>query len=164
MKPKFINHSIVRSKLENKRALQKKYYDKTAKSLPPLEVGQGINIQQKDKTWRPGTVLKKVGNRSFIVNSEGGFYRRNRQQLIHRSAKSQTFEPSNESPTGDIQITGNDIGESHICPSNELSHAQIQPMQSEEKNSTNDITPPEETPYVTRYGRAVKPRMMFQCN
>lgn len=141
LKPKFINHSVVRSKLENQRALGKKYYDKTAKSLPPLEIGQGIHIQQKDKTWRPGTVLKKVGNSSFIVNSEGGFYRRNRQQLIHRSAKLQTFEPSSESPTGDIQIFKNNLGKSHVRPSNELSQAQIQPMQNEVKDSFNNTTP-----------------------
>ena len=82
LEPEFIDHSVVRSKLESKRAHEKKYYDKAAKTLHQLEVGQGIQIQQKDKTWRPGTVLKKVGDRSFIVNSQGGLYRRNRQQHL----------------------------------------------------------------------------------
>ncbi|CAB3983185.1 retrotransposon-like family member retr-1 [Paramuricea clavata] len=117
---KFIDHSVVRSKLESKRAHEKKCYDKAAKPLPPLEVGQGIQIQQKDKTWRPCTVLKRVRDRSFIVNSQGGLNRRNGQQLIHRSAKFQSFEPSSESPTGDIQITRNNtdtgLSVSLFCP------------------------------------------------
>jgi hypothetical protein len=63
-----------------------------------------------------GTVLKRVGDRSFIVNSQGGLYRRNRQQLIHRAAKFQSFEASSESPMGDIQITRNNTGKSCISP------------------------------------------------
>ncbi|CAB4034950.1 Hypothetical predicted protein [Paramuricea clavata] len=110
LEPKFIDHSVVRSKLESKRAHEKKYYDKAVKTLSPLELEQGIQIQQKDKTWRPGTVLTWVGDGSFVVNSQGGLYRRNRQQLIHRSAKFQSFDPSSESPTGDIQITRNNTG------------------------------------------------------
>jgi hypothetical protein len=171
LEPKFIDHSVVRSKLESKRAHEKKWYDKASKPLPPLEVGQGIQIQQKDKTWRPGTVLKRVGDRSFIVNSQGGLYRRNRQQLIHRSAKFQSFEPGSESPTGDIQITRNNTGKSRISPirTSNAPHAPPQPLQSKLTDSSNDTTPAISSQtktgsYVTRYGRVVKPRNMFSCN
>ncbi len=61
LEPKFIDHSVVRAKLETKRAHEKECYDRTAKSLPTLKVGQSIHIQQKDKTWRLGTVLKRIG-------------------------------------------------------------------------------------------------------
>jgi hypothetical protein len=171
LEPKFIDHSVVRTKLETKRAHEKEYYDRTAKSLPTLTVGQSIHIQQKDKTWRPGTVLKRIGDRSFIVNSQGGFYRRNRQQLSHRSARFQSFDPSSESPTGDIEITRTDTGKSRTSPirTSNAPHAQTQPLQSKLTDSSNDTTSAtsnqtETRPYVSRYRRVIKRRVMFQCN
>ena len=56
-------------------------------------------MQQKDKTWRPDIDLKKLG-----IDCQGGLYRRNRQQMGHRYARLQSFEPSNGSPTGDIKM------------------------------------------------------------
>lgn len=60
LETKFIDHSVVKSKLKTKRAREKEYYDKTEKTLLSLEEGQSIQKQQ-DKTWRPGTVLKRLG-------------------------------------------------------------------------------------------------------
>ena len=44
----------VGSLLKAKRT-QQKDTDMAAKPLPTIQAGQAVQIQQKDKTWKPGT-------------------------------------------------------------------------------------------------------------
>lgn len=74
--PKVLNKSFIHKKLE-----QKQYYDKTAKELPKLEVGEKILIQNGN-IWEKGKVKKIVNERSYVVENQiGKTYRRNRKYL-----------------------------------------------------------------------------------
>ena len=69
---------------------QKEYYDRSAKPLQPLLVGDDIRYQE-GKTWKQGIVTKGDGNGSYTAkNTEGAVYRRNRRHLLQTNEK---FEP-----------------------------------------------------------------------
>jgi hypothetical protein len=62
----------------------KQQYDKTAKPLQELKIGERVRIQPTNysKQWKPGVCTAKVGPRSYLVRTdEGQTYRRNRKFL-----------------------------------------------------------------------------------
>ena len=69
---------------------QKRYYDRQAKPLPPLNVRDTVYLQSKNK-WQPGTIVDVADTpRSYIVKTqEGGTYRRNRR-FIRKDAENTT--------------------------------------------------------------------------
>ena len=75
----------VKSKKERKQAKQKKQFDKGAKELPELQVGEIVRVKLRintDKRWVKAKVLQKVNIRSYVVmTTDGQKYRRNRKHL-----------------------------------------------------------------------------------
>lgn len=75
----------IPEKLCLKRQIAKLNYDRSARDLPELNVGQPIRMKPLpgDRTgrWRKGVCLQQVGPRSYVVNVEGTTYRRNRVDL-----------------------------------------------------------------------------------
>ena len=73
----------VTEKIELKRQKAKSYHDKQAKRLPELEIGQEMQIAPnlRGKPWNLGTSTEKLSDRSYIVESNGEQYRRNREHL-----------------------------------------------------------------------------------
>ncbi|XP_066990462.1 uncharacterized protein [Macrobrachium rosenbergii] len=74
------NDNPVSQKRETWRESIKKYYDKTARDMTPLNEGQPVYYQNPDKKgWEKGSISHAQGNRSYIIEGkEGGIYRRNR--------------------------------------------------------------------------------------
>lgn len=74
------NDNPVSQKRETRRESIKKYYDKTARDMIPLNEGQPVYYQNPDKKgWEKGLISHAQGNRSYITEGkEGGIYRRNR--------------------------------------------------------------------------------------
>jgi len=54
--PKIITPSFVQKKLTFCKAQQKFYYDRHAKPLPKLSVGESVLMQMKDGNWTPAKV------------------------------------------------------------------------------------------------------------
>ncbi|KAJ7993830.1 hypothetical protein DPEC_G00258780 [Dallia pectoralis] len=81
--PRVINE--IPHKLCMKRRMAKLSYDRSAKDLPELNIGQPIRTKPLpgDRTgrWRKGVCLQQAGPRSYVVNVEGTTYRRNRVDL-----------------------------------------------------------------------------------
>ena len=73
----------VTEKIELKRQKAKSYHDKQAKRLSELEIGQEVRIAPnlRGKPWNLGTCTEKLSDRSYIVESNGEQYRRNREHL-----------------------------------------------------------------------------------
>ena len=72
----------VRSNLKEKRLKQKYFYDKSARTLPPIHVGDDVRIR-RGKYWEHGHVTEQSNApRSFLVQSRGQMYRRNRRDLL----------------------------------------------------------------------------------
>ena len=72
----------VVDKIELKRQKAKVHYDRGAKPLPDLQTGQTVNLQPVDRgnTWKTATTLSKLGNHSYMLQTdEGNLYRGNRK-------------------------------------------------------------------------------------
>lgn len=82
----------VDKEIHLRRQQAKQWYDKSAKSLPELVIGQGVRMQplEANGRWKPAKVVKKVGERSYLAQTENGkVYRRNRKHFRT------TMEPPN---------------------------------------------------------------------
>ena len=87
----------AKSQLLAQQKSQKLYFDRGAKSLPPVTTGDTVQMKTKNG-WKPATVTKLAHTpRSVIVNSNGTLYRRNRRDIIKT--------PEVTSPKGDRGIT-----------------------------------------------------------
>ena len=63
---------------------QAKYYDRTAKDLPPLDEGDTVRMKpfsKSSKIWKKAMVTQRLDERSYLVQSQGEQYRRNREHL-----------------------------------------------------------------------------------
>ena len=66
------------------KARQEYYYNRTAKPLPPLEMGDSVRIRLPGKTtWSAGTCVGQCPEpRSYDVEVDGAKYRRNRRDIL----------------------------------------------------------------------------------
>lgn len=80
LRPKFSCKEACKNMIRNQEK-QKRYYDKSVKKLPNLEVGDPIFLQEGIRKWSPGIVVKKNNNNDYIVRVNEGEYRRNRSHL-----------------------------------------------------------------------------------
>ncbi len=71
--------------LRQQQLKQAQYYNKTAKDLPKLAIGDVVRmkpIKNHERIWRKAIVTQKVDDRSYVVETpEEGTYRRNRYHL-----------------------------------------------------------------------------------
>ena len=88
-----------RSQLLAQQQKQKFYFDRGAKSLPPLRKGDAVRVKTPNG-WKPATVTKLANTpRSAIVTSDGTLYRRNRRDMIRTSQVGR--DPCTQTPQGD---------------------------------------------------------------
>lgn len=83
LKPKVCNYEQLKQCNDKYIVKSKQYYNKCTKELPPLHVGDRIYFQKYPKAvWSPG-VITQIGPepRSFVIQSNGVLYRRNRQHI-----------------------------------------------------------------------------------
>ena len=84
LKPETINPITVQEELQKHRRQQKLFYDRQAKPLKSLSVGDSVLMTSKDGRWRPAKVtsISQIAPRSYnIVTPQGQHYRRNRKDL-----------------------------------------------------------------------------------
>ena len=75
----------VQESLQLRRRKAKSYFDKNAKTLPELDIGQDVRVAgQRKKTWQPGKCLEKLSDRSYLVQTGRETVRRNREDLRPR--------------------------------------------------------------------------------
>ena len=94
LKPKIVEY--VPGKLFNRKQLQAKYYNISAKELPPLNNGEVVRAKPTDKSsrWYKARVEKQVDVRSYDVRTEDGrIFRRNRRHI--RNSKAPVCSSSN---------------------------------------------------------------------
>ena len=69
LQPKLVDD--VMHKVKYKRQKAKMYYDRKAKDLPELEIGQTVRVNPKtdpEKKWRYGTCVETLTKRSYLVD------------------------------------------------------------------------------------------------
>lgn len=148
----------VTEKLRVKHQTAKHWYDKSARDLPELSIGQDIRMipLPGDRTgrWRRGVCLQQVGPRSYLVDVEATFYRRNRVDLrpAEKEApghQTEQFSKQQSSPTQptedkDSEAVDSDTGYQELRPA----------RQTELPQSINGSLPM--ASYRTTSGRLVK--------
>lgn len=76
-----LSESDIQNRIKEKRKKQKYYYDRNAKSLPVLNVGDLVIFKKTGKEWHySGTIVAIFNDRSYIIRD--GFnnhFRRNRR-------------------------------------------------------------------------------------
>jgi len=89
----------ARSQLLAQQQKQKFYFDRGAKSLPPLRKVDAVRVKTPNG-WTPATVTKLANTpRSAIVTSDGTLYRRNSRDIIETSQVGR--DPCTQTPQGD---------------------------------------------------------------
>ena len=77
------------AQIKEERQTTKSYYDRHAKQLPDLAIGQPIKVKRRPQTpnsaWTPGIVTSKAVPRSYMVLVDGQQYRRNRIHLCQQA-------------------------------------------------------------------------------
>lgn len=67
----------VQESLQFRRQKAKSYFNKNAKTLSELDVGQDVwKAGQRKKTWQPGKCLEKLSDRSYLVQTDREIVRR----------------------------------------------------------------------------------------
>ena len=104
----------VYENIKRKRQQAKAAYDKHAKPLPELHVGEPVRLQpiNPKAPWEQGSCVAKVGPRSYLIETDSGnLYRRNRKFIRQDPSQEQAssdssgmnlpgqLSPNAESPT-----------------------------------------------------------------
>ena len=88
LKPAYDTTTDTRA-LKGKRTKQAYYYNRQARDLPPIAVGETVRLQRPgEKRWTPGVCTGTQGPRSYRVRVGDTEYRRNRRHLIQRGEPS----------------------------------------------------------------------------
>lgn len=142
----------VVNNLKDRQHNQKRYYNRGARPLSELYIGQKVKARYND-TWVAATVLKRFSSRSYIVTLQSGTtLRRNRRHLIVDSSDRLDIElPSTQ--YDDIIIDN-----AQLTPAAAFSRAPAQPPHSSSTSSNSNVIPVNTNTYqTTRSGREVRP-------
>ena len=98
LSPKTVSPAELRKVRQMQQQRQSCYYDKSAAPLPPLNAGQLIWCQLKEKGQWEKAVIKSIhDSRSYWITTEnGGEYRRNRVHLRPRVPSAARIVPTHE--------------------------------------------------------------------
>lgn len=77
---KNLTEKEIQEKIRTKREVQKYYYDRNAKSLPVLDIGDSVIFKKSGNEWNYGMIVGNVNNRSYVIrDSFRNCFRRNRR-------------------------------------------------------------------------------------
>ena len=152
----------VTEEIELRRQRAKAYFDKGARRLPPLEIGETVRLQPQDKNgiWQKASIVKKVAERSYLVKTaEGHMFRRNRKFLratgeVADEVLSQPWIPTE----ADEDSNSSEAQQSSSEPQGaEQEQSEYQPTavsSSDVRQGSQEATAGTET--VTRQGRVIR--------
>ena len=96
LKPSLADDDVTQLKLRLRQQQQAWYYNRGARDFPPLEEDDSVRIkswQLGKKEWQPGSVRKRLDERSYEVQTPCGILRRNRIHL-RKSTSKDDVQPS----------------------------------------------------------------------
>lgn len=133
LQPETVNCSEMYQNRTSQQERQKKYYDRSAKPLTQLHVGQSVGLQEHGR-WKPAVVIKPADTeRSYQVRTaEEQEYRRNRKHLLDTSEISGT-------------VTAAEMQAETLNKTDDSTPGAGSPASS----------------YKTRFGREIKPRVVM---
>ncbi|XP_058817136.1 uncharacterized protein K02A2.6-like [Topomyia yanbarensis] len=93
-----IVHNVPEAILENKRKM-KYYYDRKSRELPVLQIGSPVYVQlhsENSKSWTPAIVNERLNDRSYVVDVNGSYYRRDLVNIKPRKEPTINHSPNYE--------------------------------------------------------------------
>ena len=108
LKPQVPDPEEQQRLLRQRQLTQAQYYNRTAKDLPKLEIGDVVRmkpIKNHERIWRKATVTQKVDDRSYVdATPDRGTYRRNRYHLrkTGEAAPPKPIEPLVVAPENNV--------------------------------------------------------------
>lgn len=135
LEPKLHHPADVSRELQLRQSIQKKYFDKGSKNLKPFIIGDKVKVRVNGK-WINGMVSGLSGPRSYTLRLvTGRLIRRNRKQIILDSPLRQEHNGVDDPYDFDDDASCSGV-----------------PLHSETTNVVPNVNP-----YVTRFGRTVRP-------
>ena len=134
----------VHDNIKRKRQQTKATYDKSARPLPELQIGEPVRLQPVNPKapWDKGSCVAKVGPRSYLIETDNGnLYRRNRKFICQDPSQ------GHQQP-----IITDSSSTKQSSPLPKPAHVHPEPTAKEERKSQQPQT------LVTRSGRvSVRP-------
>ena len=157
----------VSNLLKKDRVKQAKHFDQHTKQLSEFRSGDMVRMKLPGKTqWSQAVVSSKIAPRSYKVEVNGRFYRRNRTQL--RSTKEPVKESPSEMDEDDLTTSNNLPEQTQLSPASTQGKAATTPPRRQLFPSPRTKELSARTPQVattteirTRYGRLIKPPKKF---
>ena len=132
LKPKVISPKVVYKEITQRKAKHKYYYDRHARHLKEMSVGDAVMMLDGNK-WKPAKVIavSQEAPRSYVIKTpEGQTYRRNRRHLKRAPNNSTKASlTTDEDYLSDGCCTDND-DITNDTSANETNADDIQPSQS----------------------------------
>ena len=166
--PKTVNPNFAKKKMKELQIKSKAHYDKNARKLPPLKIGESVHVQ-KDSLWEPAKIISQHNEHSYNVQTPAGaVYCRNRKFLNKTPQTSMPQFPPVELPTSQ-QKTKRVTTDTPAIPESNANFKSPQEPQKEPDNvvikSPVKIKDSEihnqSTPMKTRSGRLVQPNKLY---
>lgn len=88
-----LSESVIQEKIDNKKEKQKYYYDRNAKSLQALRLGDLVIFKKNGKEWHYGKIVGIVNDRSYIIKDAFDYHFRRNRRFIART-KNEDFSAS----------------------------------------------------------------------
>ena len=156
--------------IQKKRQQQKVHYDKSARTLGTLKPDQVVRIQTTKGHDKIGVVKRAAKEpRSYMVESNGRIYRRNRRHLLAVPEKVPKVEEEDESSSVGIPVTtefrtsGGDPEDTDLVSSKTTQPNVLAPPNSPRLVTANrSCSGLRKHPIVTRSGRVSKPNSKYQ--
>ena len=157
----------VSNLLKKDRVKQAKHFDQHTKQLSELRSGDMVRMKLPGETqWSQAVVSSKIAPRSYKIEVNGRFYRRNRTQL--RSTKEPVKESPSEMDEDDLTTSNNLPEQTQLSPASTQGKAATTPPRRQLFPSPRTKELSARTPQVattteirTRYGRLIKPPKKF---
>ncbi|UYV80706.1 K02A2.6-like, partial [Cordylochernes scorpioides] len=90
----------VTLKLRRSRNKQKFYYDKGSRDEPTFKIGQEVYLRENRRNWKPATIVREDGPRSYTVQNNKGLYRRNQSHITTNQSQRDHESILEQEPSG----------------------------------------------------------------
>lgn len=112
---------------------------------------------QSGKIWRPAKVIKKHDARSYTVQTrDGATYRRNRKLLFKTKENFSDIQPLDANVLAHPEHSNIPNAPLSSCSTENRTIIRPDPIQP-------DLTRSSDAPYITRFGRVVKPNQRYSA-
>ncbi|UYV60919.1 K02A2.6-like [Cordylochernes scorpioides] len=134
----------VTLKLRRSRNKQKFYYDKGSRDEPTFKIGQEVYLRENRRNWKPATIVREDGPRSYTVQNNKGLYRRNQSHITTNQSQRDHESILEQEPSGSACSTMEQDQETQPKGSDRME------LQSETDNPAGE----EETREVRKFTRS----------